>query len=54
MVLLWNMGYFDCASVCAGEVRNIGAVFPQVFFFILSFVAIIPFCDITLCYYIAT
>jgi len=35
-VLLWNMGYFDCASVCAGEVRNIGSVFPQVYFLFLK------------------
>jgi amino acid transporter len=29
MVLLWNMGYWEGASVCAGEVANIGTVFPQ-------------------------
>lgn len=29
MVLLWNMGYWEGASVCAGEVANVGTVFPQ-------------------------
>jgi amino acid transporter len=28
MVLLWNMGYWEGASVCAGEVANVGSVFP--------------------------
>jgi amino acid transporter len=28
MVLLWNMGYWEGASVCAGEVANVGTVFP--------------------------
>lgn len=29
MVLLWNMGSFECASVCAGEVSNAAIIFPQ-------------------------
>jgi amino acid transporter len=29
MVMLWNMGYWEGASVCAGEVADIGRVFPQ-------------------------
>ena len=28
MVLLWNMGYWEGASVCAGEVADVGRVFP--------------------------
>mmetsp|Transcript_71878 Transcript_71878/g.150177 ORF Transcript_71878/g.150177 Transcript_71878/m.150177 type:complete len:479 (+) Transcript_71878:165-1601(+) len=28
-VLLWNMGYWEGASVCAGEVSNIREVFPK-------------------------
>ena len=29
MVLLWNMGYWEGASVCAGEVADVGRVFPM-------------------------
>jgi amino acid transporter len=28
MVLLWNMGYWEGASVCAGEIENVATAFP--------------------------
>ncbi|KAJ1471596.1 amino acid/polyamine transporter I [Baffinella frigidus] len=29
MVLLWNMGYWEGASVCAGEIENVSQTFPK-------------------------
>eukprot|EP00960_Hanusia_phi_P074779 768316-Hanusia_phi.AAC.4 len=40
MVVLWNMGYWEGGSVCAGEVANVATVFPQAIGIVLVIVVL--------------